>query len=191
MARVNLYNLEDDVKKGILVVLGGLAFLAGCNGGADKAAPGIPVNKWQGAAYHTSFDNPPAKPNPVGITIPAIKFKANPDALVKRASVIVRFDTSAVPKKLQDRTIINQVVLAPVDISGEEGTFPADYMKFMDEETAKLLDMSCVEGKVKLSVAMARSSLSSRPSDGEIENKRLSDWTPIELTFKNPHPPKC
>jgi hypothetical protein len=170
--------------------MGGLMLLAGCNEGGDKA-PGIPVNKWKGAAYHTSFDKPPAKPNAAGITIPAVKFTANPEALVKRAAVVVRFDTSAAPKKLQDRSIINQVVLAPVDISGEEGAFPVDYMNFMDQEVAKLLDMSCVSGKVKLTVAMARSSLNSRPADTEIEDKRLSDWLPIELVFKNPHPGKC
>jgi hypothetical protein len=28
------------------------------------------------------------------------------------------------------------------------------------------------------------------PTDDQINAKRLSDWTPIELDFKNPHP-KC
>jgi hypothetical protein len=39
-------------------------------------------------------------------------------------------------------------------------------------------------------VALARSSLSSRPAESELNNKRISDWMPIEVDFKNPHP-KC
>jgi len=41
-----------------------------------------------------------------------------------------------------------------------------------------------------LNVAIARSSLSNRARDAEIDSKRLSDWLPIEIDFKNPHP-KC
>jgi hypothetical protein len=37
-------------------------------------------------------------------------------------------------------------------------------------------------------VVLARSSLSSQAGDAEINAKRLSDWLPIELVFKNPHP---
>jgi hypothetical protein len=45
-----------------------------------------------------------------------------------------------------------------------------------------------VKGKIKLSVALARSSLSSQAGDAEIDSKRLTDWLPIEIVFKNPHP---
>jgi hypothetical protein len=45
-----------------------------------------------------------------------------------------------------------------------------------------------MKGKVKLSVALARSSLSNQARDSEIDAKRLSDWLPIEVVFKNPHP---
>jgi hypothetical protein len=39
-------------------------------------------------------------------------------------------------------------------------------------------------------VALARSSLSPNAADSEVDEKRLSDWLPIEVVFKNPHP-KC
>jgi len=42
---------------------------------------------------------------------------------------------------------------------------------------------------MKISVALVRSSLtSSHPSDAELDAKRMSDWLPIEVVFKNPHP---
>ena len=47
-----------------------------------------------------------------------------------------------------------------------------------------------IKGKVNISVALTRSSLPANPSDDQINAKRLSDWTPIVLDFKNPHP-KC
>jgi hypothetical protein len=48
----------------------------------------------------------------------------------------------------------------------------------------------CMKGKIKLSVALTRSSIPMNPTDDQINAKRLSDWTPIELDYKNPHP-KC
>jgi hypothetical protein len=39
-------------------------------------------------------------------------------------------------------------------------------------------------------VLIAKSSLTNNPTDAELDEKRLSDWLPIELAFKNPHP-KC
>ena len=48
----------------------------------------------------------------------------------------------------------------------------------------------CMKGKIKLSVAIARSSLSPQADDAELNEKRLSDWLPLEVEFKNPHP-KC
>ena len=81
--------------------------------------------KWKGAPYHIAFDTQAAKPNPTGITIPAIKYTANPDALENRASLVVRFDSSGVAK---DRPVMDQMILPPVDIHGAEGTLPASYM---------------------------------------------------------------
>ena len=82
------------------------------------------------------------------------------------------------------------MILAPVDISGAEGALPADYLATADKDFATFLTTYCAKGKLKISVALVRSSLSSTALDEEVEAKRLSDWVPIELVFKNPHP-KC
>jgi hypothetical protein len=176
------------MRKGIiLLAIGGLALLAGCDSQGGKA-PGIPVGpKWKGVPYRISLDTQAGKPNPAGVTIPMIKYTANPDALEKRVSLVVRFDTTAAT---EEGSPTNKMIMAPVDISGETGTLPAAYMDTADKELATYLGAYCLKGKVKISVAIARSSLSSRAVDTEVENKRLSDWLPVEVVFKNPHP-KC
>ena len=175
------------MKRGIILAIGGLAFLAGCGNQGDKTS-GIPVTpKWKGAPYHIAFDTQAAKPNPTGITIPAIKYTANPEALESRASLVVRFDSSGVAK---DRAVMDQMILPPVDIRGAEGTLPASYMDVANKDLSRFLGAYCIKGKVKISVALASSSLSSQAGDAEVDAKRLSDWTPIEVEFKNPHP-KC
>ena len=173
------------MRKGIILAIGGLALLAGCGNQGDKAS-GIPVTpKWKGAPYHIAFDTQAAKPNPAGVTIPAIKYTANPDALEKRATLVVRFDASGVTKQ---GPIANQMVMPPVDISGTEGALPADYMDLADKELSKYLGAYCVKGKIKITVAIARSSLTNQAGEAELNAKRLSDWMPIEVVFKNPHP---
>jgi uncharacterized lipoprotein NlpE involved in copper resistance len=177
--------VEDDVKKGIILAFGCLFLLAGCDN-KDKSA-GIPVGpKWKGAPYRISFDTAEAKPNPAGVTIPVVKFTANPDALEKRATLVIKFDASGATK--QQGPIGNQVIVAPVDISGAEGALPADYMAEADKGLARFLGAYCIKGKVKISVALARSSLNAQATDDEVDKKRLSDWLPVEVTFKNPHP---
>jgi hypothetical protein len=177
---------EDYVRKAIIASIGILAFLAGCGNQADKAK--VPVEpKWKGAPYRLALDAKPAKPNPAGVTIPGIKFVANPEAIEKRAILVIRFDDLGNPK-YQPRT--NKMILAPVDISGAEGALPADYIATADKDFATFLTTYCAKGKLKISVALVRSSLSSTALDEEVEAKRLSDWVPIELVFKNPHP-KC
>lgn len=169
-----------------MLALAGVTLLAGCNMGND--APKVPAKpKWPGAAYHLSFDTKAEKPNPAGVTIPDIKYVANPEALETRATLVVRFDASAVKK---DGPVSNQMVMGPVDIANAEGSLPAEYMDAADKGLATFLKAYCLHGKIKLTVALARSSLSSRPGDAELNNKRLSDWMPIEVDFKNPHP-KC
>ena len=97
-------NEEEAVRKGMVLAAGALLFLAGCGNGAEKAA-NVPVTpKWQGAPYHLSFDKPPAKPNTAGVTMPAIKYTANPDALERRATIVVRFDPAAVKTSAVKRT---------------------------------------------------------------------------------------
>lgn len=171
------------MRKAIIFAIGGILLLAGCDSSNEKA--NIPVTpKWKGAPYRISFDAKAPKPNPAGITIPIIRFTANPDMVEKRATLIVRFDSTVVSK---DRPVINQMIMAPTDISGEEGALSADYMNVVDKELANLLGAYCVKGKVKLSVALARSSLSMQAGEAEINNKLLSDWLPTEVVFKNPH----
>jgi hypothetical protein len=178
------------VKAGIVVAIAGLAFLAGCGNQGDKA--GIPLEpKWKGAPYRIAFDTLAPKPNPAGIALPAVKFTANPEALERRALLVVRFDASGATKTdPSNGPLMDQMIMPPVDISGAEGTLPADYIDMADKDLAKLLGAYCMKGKVKVSVALARSSLSSQAADAEVDAKRMSDWLPIELPFKNPHP-KC
>lgn len=175
------------MNKGIIVALAGLAFLIGCGNQGDKG-PGIPVGpKWKGATYRISVDPAAVKPNPAGVTIPGIKYTANPEALEKRVVLVVRVDTSGVKKNVP---VMDQMIMPPVDISGADGSIPSDYLASGDKGLSTLLSAYCMTGKVKITVAMARSSLSPQASDGELNSKRLSDWMPLELVFKNPHP-KC
>ncbi len=173
------------MRTGIILAIGGLAFLAGCGNQGDKAS-NVPVTpKWKGAAYHIAFDTQGGKPNPAGVTIPAIKYTANPDALEKRVSLVVKFDTSGATKQ---GPMMNQMIMAPTDIAGAEGALPADYMDLADRGLARFFGAYCIKGKIKISVALARSSLSSQADDAEVDEKRLSDWLPVEVVFKNPHP---
>jgi hypothetical protein len=170
------------VRKAILLALGGVLLLAGC-GPSSKETPGIPVEpKWKGPAYRLAFDTNAPKPNPTGITLPNIKFTANPEALERRVTLVLHYDSSEVKS---DNLIINQVTLAPFDISGSEGTLSADTMTQADQGLSKLLSAYCMKPKVKVSVALARSSLTPQADDAEINNKRLSDWQTIELPYKN------
>jgi hypothetical protein len=176
------------LKKIILVAMGAVMLLAGCEG--NKTAPAAAATpKWKGAPYRLAFDTKERKPNPAGLTIPTVKWTANPDLLERRAAVVVRFDVSGGKK---DDAVMNQMVMAATDIPGEEGALPADYMDAMSKELANYLGAYCLKGKVKISLAFARSSLNPRPNESELQNKLLSDWLPVEIVFKNPHPSqKC
>jgi hypothetical protein len=170
------------MRKGIILAIGGLALLVGCGNPADKA-PGIPVGpKWKGLAYRLAFDTKAPKPNPAGITLPGVNFTANPDALERRATLVVRYDSSEVKS---DNLIVNQIILAPFDISGAGGSLSPDTLDIADKGLTKLLSAYCMKPKVKVSVALARSSLAPQANDAEINDKRLSDWQTVELPYKN------
>jgi uncharacterized lipoprotein NlpE involved in copper resistance len=174
------------VKKAIIITLGSLLFLTGC--GNQKQSSGIPVPpKWQGAPYHLAFGAPPAKPNPAGLTIPPIQYTANPDMLETRADLVVEFDSSALKGK---GAVMNRMVMGAVDISGAQGVLPAAYVDKASADLAEMLAAYCVKGKVKVTVVITRSSIPLNADEDQINAKRLSDWTPIDLEFKNPHP-KC
>ena len=175
------------MKKGILFVFVGLMFLAGCGNQGNKAASTAAQPKKPSFPYVLAFDAAAVKPNPAGITIPGIKYTANPNYVERRASLVVWFDPSGAK---QNQTVLNQIILAPFDISGTEGTIPADTIKSADQGLASLLGSYCLKGKIKVKVVLVRSSINPTADDAEISAKRLSDWLPIELDFKNPHP-KC
>ena len=173
------------MRKFTILAIAGLALLVGCGNQGDKA-PGVPTTpKWKGPAYRLAIDAQAPKPNPSGVAIPAIKFTANPDALERRASLVVRFEPSGAKK---DQPMMDQVIVGPFDISGADGALPADYIDLADKGLARLLAAYCMKGKVKVSVILVRSSLAPQAGDAEINQKRLSDWLPIDVTFKNPHP---
>jgi hypothetical protein len=173
------------LRKTILLVLGGLLFLAGCEGNKPAAVQATP--KWKGAPYRLALDTKERKPNPGGITIPIVKWTANPELLEKRAAVVVRFDVSGGKK---DAPVMNQMIMAPTDIPGEDGALTAEYTDALSKELGNYLGSYCLKGKVKISLAFARSSLNPQAGEVELEEKRLSDWLPAEVEFKNPHP-KC
>jgi hypothetical protein len=102
--------------------------------------------------------------------------------LERRVTLVVRYDSSEVKS---DNLIINQVILAPFDISGSDGALSADTLDQADKGLAQLLNAYCMKPKVKVSVALARSSLGPQADDAEINNKRLSDWQSVELPYKN------
>lgn len=167
--------------------MGGVMVLAGCD--ANKTATVEATPKWKGPPYRLAFDTKERKPNPAGLTIPTVKWTANPDMLERRAAVAVRFDVSGGKK---DEAVMNQMIMGATDIPGEEGALPADYMDAMSKELANYLGAYCLKGKVKISLAFERSSVNPRPTESELQNKRLSDWLPAEIDFKNPNPhPKC
>ena len=158
--------------------------MAGCGHQGNEAANVPAQPKWQGAPYHLALGDQAMKPNPVGVTLPEIKYTANPDAVERRASLVVRFDASEVKR---DQPVMDQMIMAPVDIAGAEGALPADYMDAADQGLAKLLTAYGMKGKIKVKVLLARSSISSHAGDEEINSKRLSDWLPIDLDYKGSH----
>ena len=87
----------------------------------------------------------------------------------------------------KDRPMMNQIVMGAVDMHGAEGALPADYMEEADKGLVSLLDAYGIKGKVKVSVLLVKSSINSQPGEDEINEKRLSDWLPVELDFKKPH----
>jgi hypothetical protein len=166
------------------LAIGGLALLAGCGPKDQKATTAPESTKWKGLPYRLAFDAPPAKPNPAGVTLPPIKFTADPESLETRAVLVVRFDASSATKT---ESIANQMIMPPTDISGAAGALPADYIEMADKDLGRFFTSYCMKGKVKISVALARSSLSRQTTEADVDQKRLSDWAPAEVDFKNPH----
>jgi len=168
----------------IAVSIGATQFLAGCG----NQTAGIPVPpKWPGAPYHLSFGPAPAKPNPTGLTIPPINYNANPEMLETRTDLVIQIDTSTIKSA---SPVMDEMTMAAVDISGATGTLSADYVNRASKDLSTMLAAYCVLGKVKISVALTKSSIPANPTIDQINSHRISDWLPITLDFKNPHP-KC
>jgi hypothetical protein len=177
------------VRKTFLLAIAAVLVLSGCDMGGKPS--NIPVQpKWKGPAYRIATDAQSQKQNPSGVALPDIRFTANPEALETRATLVVRFDSSDLTKNNDNGPVMNKMIMGPVDIHGAEGALPKDFMDAAGKDLSRFLGAYCMKGKVKISVALARSSLSSQAGDSEVENKRLSDWLPIEIAYKNPHP-KC
>jgi hypothetical protein len=167
--------------------MGGLLLLAGCQSSANKSASAPPEPKWKGAPYRLAFDTKPAKPGPTGIDIPTVTYTANPDALETRADLVLRFmATGAGNKDTSEHLMIGTAT----DIHGAEGKLPDDYMEEARKGLANYLVSYCLKGKIDLKVALASSSLDPHGDIGQVDDKRLSDWLPLEITYKNTHP-KC
>lgn len=169
------------MRKILILAIGAFALLTGCKSSGKSAYTMQVKPKWQGTPYHITFDTKATKPNPAGITIPPVQYTANPDALENRACLIVRFSPEGAAS---DTSMMNQVVMGPVSISGAEGTLPADYMDAADKGLANLLTANKIKGKVNVSVLLSRSSISGQPGNDEINSKRLSDWLSTDLVFK-------
>lgn len=175
------------MKKLVILAVGGWMLLVGCQSSGNKAANAPVEPKWKGQPYRLAFDTAAAKPGPGGITIPAVKFTANPEALETRALLVMRFSAAgAADKEAAEHLMIG----TGVDIHGTEGTLPEDYMDLARKGLSSYLESYCLKGKVDLSVALARSSLDPGADITMVDGKRLSDWLPLEITYKNPHP-KC
>lgn len=176
------------MKKGVILVIGlavGLALLAGCGNQGNKSS-GVPAEpKWKGAPYRLALDTNASKPNQTAVIIPPVKYTANPEALETRAILVMRFTATGGADQTQHLMIGNAV-----DIRGEEGALPADYLDRASKSLSDYLGARCIQGKVKVSVALARSSVKPLAEDAEVDAKRLSDWLPFEVVAKKPRS-KC
>ena len=169
------------MRNSLILAIVGMAFLVGCKDSGNQT-PGIAVApKWKGAPYRLAFDAQAAKP---GVLLPVVKYTANPEALEKRGTLVVHFDSSEAKKQ----PVVDQIIMPPTEIPGAEGALSPEYVSQANKELSNLLGAYCMKGKIKVTIALTRSSLNGNAGAAEIKEKLLSDWTPIEVTFKNTHP---
>ncbi len=174
--------------KGMILAVGGLVFLVGCDMGGSKPADVPTTPKAPKLPYHIEFDSKAPKANPAGVALPDINYTVDPKAEPERRAVlVVRFEPSGDKK---DQTFRDQMIMGPVDLSSTSTRLPTSYIDSADKGLGLMLAAACMKGPVKVKVVLVRSSIKPDASDAEIDQKRLSDWVPGEVTFKNPHP-KC
>jgi len=169
------------------VLFAALVCLGGCNVDPGNKTSNVPEKVKSKPPYHLEFESKVAKPTPAGVAIPAVSYTGNPKALEKRAVLVAKFDGTGLKN---DQPVKDLLVMDPVDIPGTGGTLPQNYMDQVDVKLGKLLADYCYKGAAKVSLALVRSSIKPGPTAAEIDSKRLSDWLPAEVVFKNPHP-KC
>ena len=174
------------MRKGMILAIG-LVLLAGCGNQGNKSS--VPVEpKWKGAPYRLTLDTKAATPNQASVNIPPVSYTANPDELVTRAILVIRFAGPATAADADPATHL--IVGTPLDVRGDHGTLPADYLDKASKSLTDYLAARCIQGNVKISVVLARSSVKPQADDADVEAKRLSDWVPFEAVFKKPHS-KC
>jgi hypothetical protein len=167
------------VKKAMLLAMGAVLLLAGCD---TKKDAGIPVGpKWKGPAYRLAWDTKAPKPDASGVTLPGIKFTANPEALETRAVLVVRYDSSGVKS---NNLVVDQVILGATDVKGADGQLSDEYISLADKGLAQLFNIYGVKGKVKVQALLTRSSISSSAGPDELKNRALSDWISTEIEYK-------
>lgn len=170
------------MRKAIFYSIAGLTFLAGCD-----ASNAPSRTKWEGPPYRITNGAQPARSSAADLALPPIAFTANPDALQTRANLVMRIDTTGVKRPGK---IIDELLLAPTDISGKQGSLSDSYVNTASTELAKMLGAYCMKGKIKVNVALVKSSIMMSATDAQVDSHRLSDWLVIEVDFQNPHP-KC
>jgi hypothetical protein len=182
---------EDGVRKGMILAIG-LVLLAGCGNQGNKSSVSVEP-KWKGAPYRLTLDTKgmdtkAIMPNQASVTIPPVNYTANPDEMVTRAILVIRFAGPATAADTDPATHL--IVGTPLDIRGDHGTLPGDYLDKASKGLTDYLAARCIQGNVKMSLALARSSVKPQADDAEVNAKRLSDWVPFEAVFKKPHS-KC
>jgi len=177
------------MRKGYVLLIAGLVCLGGCNVDPGNKAVDVPEKAKVKPPYHLDFETKVAKPTSVGVAIPVVSYTGNPKSLEKRAALVIKFDGAGVKG---DQPAKDMLVLPSVDLPGTGGTLPQNYMDQADVALGKLLGGYCYKGTAKVSLALVRSSIKPGPTEAEIDAKRLSDWLPVEVAFKNPNAhPKC
>ena len=174
------------MRKDLFLAIAGFVFLMGCGDTGNPPANNAAAPKWK-APYNLALTNQTRETSRTGVTLPAIGYTVTTKEWERRAALVIKFDASGAKKPQPGG---DRLIMEPVDIPGSGGNLPSDYMNSADKQLAKMLSDRCMNGTVKINMAIARSSIRPNAEDAEINSKLLSDWLPAEVVFKNPHP-KC
>ena len=174
------------MRKGLFLAIAGFALLTGCGDMGNPPTNQAAAPKFK-APYHLALTNEAREPGKTGVTLPAIGYTVATKDWERRAALVIRFDASGATKPQPGG---DRLIMQPVDIPGSGANLHSDYMNSADKQLAKMLSDRCMNGTVKINLAIVRSSIRPNAEDAEINSKLLSDWLPAEVVFKNPHP-KC